>query len=513
MLVEDQSEVIRFLSEPGILSPGGNEIDRVETHISVVLMTADRAFKLKRAVKFPYLDFSTRDRRRHFCKAEVRINRRTAPDVYRRVVAVTREADGSLALDGEGEPIEWLVEMERFDEATLFDRLAQKGALDCLLIEDLADTIARFHSDAERCDDSGGRAAMAAIVENNNRCFNETPSSILDAVTVQALTTGTWRALDDCADVLDQRRHAGFVRHCHGDLHLRNIFLHRGRPTLFDAIEFSRAFSDIDVLYDLAFLLMDLEFRDLRALAAILFNRYLDSTGDAGGLGALPLFLSVRAAIRSHVDAAAAISHSDPGEAGLLKSDSRRYLDLALAYLTRPQPRLVAIGGLSGTGKSRLARDIAPALGAAPGARVVRTDCMRKRIAGVALGTRLTQESYTPEMNRRTYEAVFNEVKTALAAGHSVIADAVFARSEERDAIAQVASEAGVPFQGLWLEAQQAVMEERVAKRKQNVSDATVEVVRSQLAYDLGSIGWRRLDSSGDKERTLTEGLRLLGLK
>ena len=513
MNVDDQGEVIAFLSRPGTLSARGDTVDRVETHASIVFLAEDRVYKLKRAVTFPYLDFSTSDRRRRFCEEEVRINRRTAPGIYLGVVPVTRTADGNLALGGDGEPVDWLVEMARFDEDTLFDRLADRGALDRFAMEDLADGIARFHHGAERRSDAGGRDAIAYIIDNNEESFAGCPPELLDPDIAARVTDGSRRALGVCGALLDRRREQGRVRHCHGDLHLRNIFLHEGRATLFDAIEFDDAFAFIDVLYDLAFLIMDLDCRDLRGLASVLLNRYLDATGDAAGLAALPLFLSMRAAIRGHVDAVAWANQSDPDEAEALRERVRHYLEMAEAYLAPASPRLIAVGGLSGSGKSRLSRDLAAYLPPAPGARVARTDCTRKRIAGVPLGSRLGPEGYTPEMTRRTFEAVCQEAKTVLAAGHSVIADGVFAVPEQRAAIAQVARDAGVPFLGFWLEALPDVLFERVTNRQKNVSDATAAVVRMQLEYDLGPIDWRRVDTSGSREDSLDQCLKVMNSK
>ena len=339
---------------------------------------------------------------------------------------------------------------------------------------------------------------------------------MLDAGDAATLTRRSKEALAKLAHVLDRRRDRGRVRHCHGDLHLRNICLVDGRPTLFDGIEFNMAFATIDVLYDLAFLLMDLDHRGLRRLASIVFNRYLDVTGDgaeeAGGLRVTALFLSMRAAIRAHVDAAQAASLEDRDKARSRAEEARDYMRRAIDYLDPTPPRLIAVGGLSGSGKSRLARELAPFLGAAPGARVARTDAIRKRLAGVGLNERLGGDGYAQAMTERTYRAMAAEAAEALAAGQSAIADAVFASPDERLAIADVARAAGVPFQGLWLEAAPEVMAERVRKRRRNVSDADVAVLEKQLAYDLGAIEWRRIDSSGPREETLKTGLAALGL-
>ena len=510
MIVEDQSEVIKFLSGAGAFGIGGDDVARIETHISIIFLTNDRVFKLKRAVKFPYLDFSTAGRRRAACEAEVAVNRRTAPGLYRGILAIKRASDGSLRLQGDGEPVDWLVEMARFDEDTLFDHLAQRGELDRHDMENLAGAIVRLHGIAEKRTDHGGRSGMAAIIDGNAKTFEEFAEGVLDPAEVKRLNDECRRLLDDSARFLDARRAAGLVRHCHGDLHLRNICIFDGEPTLFDAIEFSEELSNIDVLYDLAFLLMDLDHRDLRRLANIVLNRYLDITADTGGLKAMPLFLAVRAAIRSHVNAAMTATLDDGGDGEGRRQEARSYLSMALAYVSPPPARVVAVGGLSGSGKSRLGRELAPCMGAPPGARLARSDVLRKRLAGVPLLARLGAEGYTEEMTGRTYRELYEEARTALDAGYSVVADAVFAKLDQRQAIEAVAAEARVPFQGIWLEAPREIMEQRIRDRRQNVSDATAKVVRQQLAYDLGPLTWPRIDSSGPREDTLSQGLRLL---
>ncbi len=502
-----QSETIRFLSRAETY--GSGRVRRMETHISIVFLAGERAYKLKKAVRFPYLDFSTPDKRRAACEAEVAINRRTAPGMYLGVQPVTRDDGGGLRLGGDGEAVDWLVEMARFDQDALFDSLARRGGLDRRLMEQTAEVIAEFHQGADERLESGGADAMAAIIDNNAACFGQPGGDALDRATVENLNAASRRALDHAGGMLDKRRRAGLVRHCHGDLHLRNIVLVDGRPTLFDAIEFNDLFADIDVLYDLAFLLMDLDHHGLGRLASIVLNRYLDVTGDEGGLRALPLFLSLRAAVRAHVNAATGAG--GPGLAAGPMAEAGRYLEAAHRYLAPPPPRLVAVGGLSGSGKSRLARELAPMLGARPGARVARSDILRKRLVGVPATTRLGAESYTESMTEKTYEALFEVAGKALDSGHSAIADAVFARPGQRRAIAQVAKRAGVPFQGLWLEAPRRVLEQRVRERTNNPSDATPEVIGEQLGYDLGPMEWERVDSSGMRERTVGTAVALLG--
>ncbi len=501
MAVEDQRAAIAYLTQPE--THGGVPIERIDTHCSVLVLAGNRAYKLKRAVRFSYLDYSTVALRERACRAELALNRRTAPELYLAVHAIARAPDGTLAFDGPGEVLDWVLVMRRFDESGLFDRLAAAGRLTPALMRDLADHIAEFHARAEIDRDAGGRAGMARVVAGNseNLALHSPP---LDGSSVARLIERTDRALASAGALLDRRRLAGRVRLCHGDLHLRNICLVDGRPTLFDCIEFSRELAAIDLLYDVAFLLMDLEHRGLRPLGNAVFNRYLDRADDGGeAFAALPLFLSVRAAVRAHVEAAAGAAQASPRDVAGHEAASRAYLALASALLDEAPPQLVAVGGFSGTGKSTLAQGLAPALGRAPGARVLRSDVLRKRLMGVTPETRLSPAAYTADVTRRVYAALAEEARTTVVAGQSVVLDAVFAQPEERAAVAALASEARVPFAGLWLEAAPVVLETRIRGRGKDASDATVEVLRRQLGYDTGNIDWLRVDASGDTAATL----------
>ena len=497
---DEQNDVMAFLSTPEAYRRSAGPVERIDTHISVVWLVGDRVYKLKRAVRFDYVDFSTTELRRAACEAEVRLNRRTAPSLYLGVRPVTRNAGGTLAIGGQGTPIDWLVEMVRFDQDTLFDRLAERHQLDAGLMEGLADAIVRLHASADPRVDHGGRDGMAWVIDGNARGFVEQGATILEPAACDRLSADARAALVRHADRLDERKRGGLVRECHGDLHLRNICLVDGIPTLFDAVEFNDDISCIDVFYDLAFLLMDLWHRGLRFHANLVFNEYLARTADLDGLRLLPLFLSSRAAVRAKTSATGAKVQSDDRQRGDLQAASRKYLALAQELLGPRTPCLVAIGGLSGSGKSTLARRLAPSVGAAPGAFVVRSDLIRKTLLGVSPSTTLGPEGYTADVSGRVYQTMPERATAALGGGHSVIADAVYARPHDRDEIASAARAAGVPFIGLWIDGARDILARRLRERVGDVSDATTDVLAMQMHTGVGPIDWHRLDGSTDVE-------------
>jgi predicted kinase len=302
------------------------------------------------------------------------------------------------------------------------------------------------------------------------------------------------------SSLADRRRAIGAVRRCHGDLHLKNIYLGGHGPQPFDGIEFNDRLSCIDVLYDLSFLLMDLDFRDRRDLANLALNTWLWHSPERDeaalqALALLPIYLARRGAIRAHVDAASVPHIEDEAAARRERDLARRYQAYARALFPPPTPRLLAIGGLSGSGKTTLAMALAPQIGPTPGAVVLRSDVLRKRLAGVALDERMPAGRYTPDNAAAVYDELHRLAGIALAAGRSVILDGVYARPAERAAAEDVARGAGVGFAGLWLQAPAATLKQRVAARTGDASDATVAVVERQAGYELGEISWRRLDA------------------
>jgi len=514
MIVEDQSAVLDFLSNPKSYGPGVRDVERLDTHISAIFLAGDHAYKLKKAVKFPYLDFSTLELRQRYCAAELAVNKRTAPDLYERVLAVTRQSDGAFELGGKGEVVDWLVVMCRFDQAGLFDALAMAGELNDELVDCLAGEIAAFHRVAEPRHLSSSALNIAETLAETSTRLVDHGTDIFDQVVADDLAKRSADIFGQVEGLLNERGAAGWVRHCHGDLHLRNICLFKGRPTLFDAIEFSAAFSNIDILYDLAFLLMDLEHRGLHSHANRLLNGYLGTISSPEdqlrGLAALPLFLSCRAGIRAHTGADSAKSQPQADKAKELFAEARAYLSLAADFLSPPLPRLIAVGGLSGSGKTTLARGLAPELNPRPGAVVLRSDLIRKEMAGADALTRLPPDEYSQESSRQVYDIILKRAGLALGAGYSVITDAVFARPDEREAVCELARNAGVPFSGFWLQTPVAEMTRRLEARARDASDATPEVLLMQLAYELGEITWTRIDSTAKPDAVLAEARRSL---
>jgi len=480
------------------VAAGGGAIERIDTHGAAVFLAGAFAYKIKRPISFPYMDLSTPAKRRAACEAEVILNRRTAPQVYLGLAPVHISA-ASLSLGDIGAPIakdaECAVVMRRFDQDTLFDRLAERGRLDDDLVIGLAERIAAFHDEAAVVHDSGGAREMQWVVEENLEELVGR-SDVFDADDLARLSTQTRGALARLKDAMDARMARGFVRHCHGDLHLRNVCLFDGQPTIFDALEFNESLAITDTQYDLAYVLMDLLHRDRRRQANLLLNRYLERRPDHGGLTLLPFFMSVRAAVRAKVSLSMAAVQDDEAGAAALHDEARDYLCLATALLASARPLVIALGGFSGSGKSTVARALAPLLNPAPGAVVLRSDVIRKTLLGVDDLSRLGPEGYAPDVSSQVYEALVVGADTVAQNGFSAIADATFTKVEGRTAIAQRAAECGVAFVGFWLEADRDILLERVTARRGDPSDADADVVERQMGEGVGVLDWIRVDAA-----------------
>jgi uncharacterized protein len=496
-----QSDVLAFLADRAAHGLG-EPIKRIDTHGASVFLAGQDVYKVKRAVRFPFLDFSTLEKRRFACERELAVNRVNAPDLYLGVVPISR--DGCRLKFGDGDIIEWAVHLRRFDENRTLDRLAEQGALDQGIIAKLARAAALSHRRAPIAASVGAHLALRGQIEETLTSLEAAPE-IFAGESAKNLRKAMSQALAHHESLLSARETLGQVRRCHGDLHLRNIALIDGEPVLFDAIEFDESIATCDVLYDLAFLLMDLWTCGLKQEANLLFNRYLwicnDLQTQLNGLSLLPLFLALRAAIRAKV----AILH--PGEGTPRAMEARSFFEAACAFLLPASLDLVAVGGLSGTGKSALATALATSIGRAPGAVHLRSDIERKRLFGVNEFDRLPLEAYLPQTSPLVYQRLRDLASLALASGQSTILDAVHLRREERAAAERVATENNAHFTGLWLEAPLGLLRERVAKRAGDASDATVEVLAAQAKHERGVMDWQRLDAARSVETTAAGAL------
>ena len=467
--------------------------DPVETHISLVFRGPDTVWKLKKAVRLSFLDFSSPEARRRFCERELTLNAPAAPGLYRDVVPVVRNADGGLVLNADGIVVDWVLRMGRVPGSDFLDTMASAGRLSPPLLDAVGDAVAAYHQALPPLPDAA--TDMRFVARGNVKAAMDAG---LPAVTVQAWGAAIDGTLAALVPWLAQRAANGYVRRAHGDLHLGNFCLWHGKPVPFDALEFDEALATIDLGYDFAFLLMDLEQRIGRPAANQVLNRYVARTGDAAMVRGLPAFLSLRAMVRAHV--AARTGQTEAAEA---------YLAAAMGYLRPAAAMAIAVGGLPGSGKSTLARGLAPDLGRSPGALVVRSDEIRKRLFGFAPEDRLPPSAYTKAVSDTVFETLADTVTIAAEAGQAVVADATFIGQAHRTMVEQAAHRAGVKLQGFWLQAPLGLLEQRVAARTGDASDATVAVLHAAAPHDPGPLDWTAIDAS-DATKALAEVRNLL---
>jgi aminoglycoside phosphotransferase family enzyme/predicted kinase len=502
-MADAQDDTIRFLASPR--SYGVKQVTTVHTHGAIVFLAGERAYKLKRAVRYPYMDYSTVDRRRVMCQRELEVNRRLAPELYLGVLDVVRGSDGQLHFSppASGQLIDSVVVMQRFDQAALLGQLCADHKADAALMRILAGEIAAFHKAAEIAPPVDFASVTQAVVEENISLLGA--ARIFDGAAIEEFVAALRESFRRSQPLLRKRSQSDKIRRCHGDLHLNNIVVMGNKPVLFDAIEFNDDYVFIDPIYDVSFLLMDLERIGERKLAHALFNRYFELAPDDESLALLPLYLSLRAAIRAHV----AVSRSATGDS-TATDEAHRCFALAKDFLIARPPQLIAIGGFSGSGKTTLARALAPTLGVAPGALILRSDIIRKRLMGVAEMDRLPQSAYSDAVNAKVFATLHDRARTLLAGGHSVVMDSVYGRPEERARIEAVAQSTGASFHGFWLEASHQTLSRRITARRNDASDATIAVLDLQLRGLTPPSDWCKLDADPSPEAVAALALRHL---
>ncbi|MEX0301482.1 MAG: AAA family ATPase [Leisingera sp.] len=489
-----QADVVAFLSDPSTY--GSDEpVELITTHSAHVFLTGSQAFKIKRAVRYSYLNFSSLQDRKAVLERELALNAPAAPEIYDRVIAVTREDTGGLALEGTGPAVEYALRMHRFPREAELSSIADAGGLTVELARQLGTAVAAYHTGTERRS-ADGAALIREIIEELREALADM-GEVLGSGRVATFLDGTEQAFAAAAPLLAKRAAAGSTRRCHGDLHLRNLVLINGRPVPFDALEFDERLGTCDVFYDFGFLLMDLLHRGAQMQANAALNSYLQGTGDFGGLAVLPLFMALRAAIRAMVT----VQGITGGASGDAAQDARAYLELAAACLAPVPPRLVAVGGLSGTGKTTIAARIAPVLQPLPGAAHLRSDVERKALFGADPLEPLPADGYRPEVTAEVYARLLDRAEQALRSGHSVIVDATFLKTAYRNSVQELAARLQVPFDGIWLHGNPAMLERRIAARTGDASDADAEVLQVQLKRHTSPADWHRIACGGTADQ------------
>lgn len=495
-----QTKVIAWLKCEDSYSRG--KVTHIETHISHIFLVGDEAWKLKKALGTPFLDYTSPAKRRIAAEQEVQINRRTAPDLYLGIQPIVPKGD-SFAFGREDESdrakaVDWLVHMRRFDQALLFDRMLVDGRLTTTHVESLADALSALHISARVTKDEGGAAGMARHYKAPVNTLLADPSVPFSATDINAMADQLEQGWLQLSPILEARRRHGYVRHGHGDLHLANVCIYDNRATLFDAIEFSMGLACTDCLYDMAFPVMDFLFYDRPDYAAVFVSRYLEKTRDYKGLRLMPFYVAIRALVRAMANGLQPKRHEV----------AQRYFALAQASLTAsPQPYCHAIGGLSGTGKSTLARTIQSDLGPLFGAVHIRSDGVRKRLHNVKPEQTLDDKAYGRKANWRTYQRLLKDTRHALLAGWPVVVDATFMNYQTRASFRQMANSLNIPFKGLWLHAPPDTLRHRISTRKKGASDADLSVLEKQLAGFTQPADWPGVDVSGTFDHAL-KGVR-----
>jgi aminoglycoside phosphotransferase family enzyme/predicted kinase len=492
--------LIAALREPARYPHPVARVELVETHISWVLLAGDYAYKLKKPLDLGFLDFSTLEARRRCCAEELRLNRRTAPALYLEVVPIGGTPDDPRL--GADPAIEYAVKMRRFDQDALLDRVAKRGALAPALVDALAAAVADFHARVERAPPGSGWGAPERVLAFCEQNFATLESmeplagSPADLEHLESLRTWTRREFTARRERFVERRRAGFVRECHGDLHLGNIALVDGAPVAFDCIEFNPDLRWIDVQSEVAFLVMDLLDHRLDAAAWRCLDRYLGATGDYEGLAVLRFYLVYRALVRAKVAALrAAQPDLDAQARERVAAERRGYFALARRLADGARPAIVLMHGLSGSGKTTVAQALLERLGAVR----VRSDVERKRLHGLDArarsGAGLDAGLYAPEATRRTYERLAAAARAIVDAGFTAIVDAAALRRADRAAFRALARELGVPFAIAACEAPKPALRERVAARERagaDASEATAAVLERQIETQepLGADEW-----------------------
>jgi len=479
-----QSKLIASLLKREAYPHPVSSIELIETHISWVILTGSFAYKIKKSLHLDFLDFSTLERRLHFCEEELRLNRRMAPSLYLAVVPICN-TDDKPSVGGKGDVIEYALKMQQFPQSAQLDEQIDDGLLNENDMQELAQTIAAYHRDSKRLDYRSDKDALQRIREPVLDNFAPIVS-VVDMEAIRHVQEWVETSLRELESTFIQRRKNGFVRECHGDLHLANLVRLTSGIVAFDCIEFCPDLRNIDVISDVAFLVMDLVARARQDLAAVFINRYLECTGDYGGMAVFGLYFVHYCMVRAKVAAIRSGERDD--ESGRLHDieQLKHYLAVAVRWISQPKPRLIAMHGYSGSGKTWLSSQLLSAL---PAIRV-RSDIERKRNqhnGGVAsVESPPGRGAYTERARSGVYEDMARIVEGLLIAGFDVIADASFLKRTDRDLFRALADKLGVSLVFVDANANKLELARRLQRRNaegDDVSDASTAVLRYQQEH------------------------------
>lgn len=485
---DEQTALIESLRNPACYPHVVDEIKVFETHISFLILTGQFVYKFKKPLDLGFLDYSTLEKRHRFCEEELRINRRTAPDLYLEVTSISGSPDMPL-LNDDSAPIEYAVKMKQFSQQSLLSHLLDTGQITTAHIDQLAINIAAFHEQIEQAPPDSKYGDPAVILQPVGENFIQIREQISDrSINAQLNTIEQWALTEyqNLQQLMAQRKQDGFVRECHGDLHLNNITLINDQPTLFDAIEFNPNLRYIDTISEVAFLIMDLEARGRPDLAWRFLNDYLGINGDYDALPLLRFYLCYRAMVRAKINAirvSQLARNTEDYQTSL--AELQHYLDIAWNYTEPHAPHLVITHGLSGSGKTVVSQQL---LEQWPAIRL-RSDVERKRLFSLQAQERsqsgINSGIYTQDASERTYQYLVELAERTLRSGYNVIVDAAFLKYEQRKLFLQLAKRLQVPFHILVITASEATLRQRVASRHVKGSDASeadLAVLDQQLA-------------------------------
>ncbi len=510
MILDNQEKIIQTLSRPQLYPGNVKEVIIRQSHIAILFLAGDYVYKLKRAVLSKQVDFSTPEKRRLACVQEMKRSTIYAPHLILGVKSVRELPDGRIQIGGKkGVEIDTVLVMRRFPDEVLLNKLLPDTSFDRHETMELAERLADLHTKAKSFRTKWGPDDIQRVILEHEEllsCFPE----IINKRSLNALTKVSLENLRRNRLLVNLRQKSGHVRKCHGDLLLSNIAYENGEFLFFSPIEYNASLDCIDVLYDLAYLMMDLEAKGLRRLANILFNQYIAYMNDMEGFPLLPLYQSMRATERAAVCAKRSSLLTGTEKESAIK-EAQMYFEMARHFMTRFKPVLIACGGLSGSGKSRIAREIGGLMNPAPGAVILRENVVKKQISGCRLNEQLDTAYNTPAVEKITYDVLYQQAKSALSVGACVIIDALFYNPKERQAVAELAKTMGVPFVGLWMDAPLSVRTERVSIRKNKIDDTHFEQeLESQLSLDTGVIEWYQITTEQEKDDTTKQVIDLL---